>query len=90
VLPQTSRKIGVTANLEPEYKSPISVGSLVVIRAETTEVQGRKAWVRATIEDATDGTICVEGKDLFVEPRWATEIAQDDMSVSGFSYPAHP
>ncbi|KAI3332329.1 HotDog domain-containing protein [Xylariaceae sp. AK1471] len=54
--PRLRGKIAVTAKLELEYKSPINVGSVVLIRAETTEVQGRKAWVRASIEDARDGS----------------------------------
>jgi len=72
--PRLEGQIAVTATLELEYKSPISVDSVVLIRAETTDVQGRKAWVRATVENAKDGTVYVEGKGLFIEPRWSAQL----------------
>ncbi|KAI0397183.1 HotDog domain-containing protein [Xylariaceae sp. FL0594] len=72
--PRLEGKIAVTAKLELEYKSPIGTDSVVLIRAETTEVQGRKAWVRATIESVEDGTVFVVGKGLFVEPKWSANL----------------
>jgi acyl-coenzyme A thioesterase PaaI-like protein len=72
--PRLEGKIAVTAKLELEYKSPIDVDSVVLIRAETTEVQGRKAWVRGTIENVNDGTIFVEAKGFFVEPKWSAQL----------------
>jgi acyl-coenzyme A thioesterase PaaI-like protein len=68
--PRFTRKSAMTAKLDISYKAPVSVNSIVVIRAQTIEVQGRKAWVEASIEDAEVGTILVEAKALFIEPKW--------------------
>jgi len=72
--PRLAGGIGVTAKLDLSYKNPIPVDSIVVIRADTKEVQGRKAWMEAVVEDARDGKILVEAKALFIEPKWASEM----------------
>lgn len=69
-------RIAVTAKLDLEYKSPIPVETFVLIRAETTRTEGRKAWVSGVIENARDGRVLVQAKGLFIEPRWASEMAQ--------------
>lgn len=68
------RRIAVTVRLNVEYKSPVRVGSGVVVMAETVRVEGRKAWVRARVKDAVGGEVRVEAEGLFVEPRWAGEM----------------
>ncbi|KAL2132046.1 hypothetical protein VTI74DRAFT_4275 [Chaetomium olivicolor] len=78
--PRLPAKIAVTVKLEVEYKSPMEVGRVVVVHAETVRVEGRKAWVRARIEDANaegegEGRVYVEAEGLFVQPRWAGEMA---------------
>jgi acyl-coenzyme A thioesterase PaaI-like protein len=72
--PRLAGKIGVTAKLELEYKSPISVGSIILARADTREVQGRKAWVDAVVEDAVDGRLHVKANALFIEPKWSADM----------------
>ncbi|EER27971.1 hypothetical protein D8B26_005905 [Coccidioides posadasii str. Silveira] len=71
--PSLPNKIGVTANLNIDYRRPAPAGSFFVLRAKTTKVEGRKAWVEGWIEtlpdDGTDPTILVEAKALFVEPK---------------------
>lgn len=74
--PRLVGKVAVTAKLDLSYKNPIPVNSVVVIRADTTKVRGRKAWVEARIEDAREGTVLVEAEALFVEPKWAAEMAK--------------
>ena len=74
--PQLPGKIAVTAKLELEYKSPVPVNSVVLIQADTKIVQGRKAWVEATVQDANDGQHLVKATALFVQPRWADEMSQ--------------
>jgi acyl-coenzyme A thioesterase PaaI-like protein len=74
--PRLERKVAVTAQLDLSYKSPIPVNSVVLIRADTTSVQGRKAWVEGRIEDAQEGTVLVEAKGLFIEPKWAADMAK--------------
>lgn len=66
-------KIGVTANLNIDYRSPARAGTYFVLRAETTKVDGRKAWVEGRIETlASDGekpTTIAEATGLFISPR---------------------
>ncbi|KAI1821920.1 Adenylylsulfate kinase-domain-containing protein [Xylaria intraflava] len=43
-------KVGVTANLNINYRAPAKPDNYVVLRAKTTKVEGRKAWVEGRIE----------------------------------------
>lgn len=77
--PLFQAKIGVTVKLEICYQAPIPIDSMVLVNAETTGVQGRKAWVKATVEDVTPGRpskILSRATAMFVEPRWASEMSQ--------------
>ncbi|KAK2871826.1 hypothetical protein FQN49_002786 [Arthroderma sp. PD_2] len=71
-------KVGVTANLNIDYRSPAPAGSFFVMRAKTTKVEGRKAWVEGWIEslpdDGTEPKKFVEAKALFIEPKNAGRI----------------
>ncbi|KAJ6092794.1 hypothetical protein N7486_008083 [Penicillium sp. IBT 16267x] len=68
-------KVGVTANLNINYRAPVMANSYVVLRARTTRVEGRKAWVEARIEklspDEDGAGLLVEANALFIEPRLA-------------------
>lgn len=73
-------KVGVTASLKIDYRQPCPGGSYVVFKAETTKVEGRKAWAKGWIEllgeeDGT-GVKLVEAEALFVEPRNAKNMAR--------------
>jgi acyl-coenzyme A thioesterase PaaI-like protein len=72
--PKLAGNIGVTAKLDLAYKSPIAVRSVVLIRASTTRVEGRKAWAEGSIENAHDGRLHVQAKALFIEPKWAADM----------------
>jgi len=48
--PALPTKAGMTASLNINYRSPAPAESLVVLRATTTKVDGRKAWVEGRIE----------------------------------------
>ena len=67
--------IGVTANLDIDYRRPAPAGSFFVLRAETTRVEGRKAWVRGHIEllgdPGTEPVILAEATALFISPKYA-------------------
>ncbi|KAF2460745.1 HotDog domain-containing protein [Lineolata rhizophorae] len=52
--PALPTKVGVTASLKIDYRAPCRSGQYVVLRAETTRVDGRKAWVRGWIETLPD------------------------------------
>jgi 3'-phosphoadenosine 5'-phosphosulfate synthase len=68
-------KIGMTANLNINYRSPAPAGAFVVLRAETTKVEGRKAWVEGRLEtlvgEGETPVVLVEASALFIEPRQA-------------------
>jgi acyl-coenzyme A thioesterase PaaI-like protein len=74
--PRLAGKVGVTASLDLTYKSPISVDSFILIRADTKTVEGRKAWVDASVVDAQDSRTLLTAKALFVEPKWAASMAK--------------
>ncbi|KAH6668304.1 HotDog domain-containing protein [Halenospora varia] len=68
-----SNKIGMTANLNINYRAPVLAGNFVVLWANTTKVQGRKVWVEGHIETlVSEGerpVLLVEASALFVELR---------------------
>jgi 3'-phosphoadenosine 5'-phosphosulfate synthase len=68
-------KIGMTANLNINYRAPAHAEQFVVLRAKTTNVEGRKAWVQGHIEtlvgDGETPVVLAEATALFIEPRQA-------------------
>jgi adenylylsulfate kinase len=68
-------KMGMTANLNVNYRAPTMADSYVVLRAKTTKVEGRKAWVEGRIEtlvnEGETPVVLVEATALFVTPRQA-------------------
>ena len=76
--PALPNKVGMTASLKIDYRAPCPANSYVVLKAQTTKVEGRKAWVKGWIEllgegDA-DGTKLVEAEALFIEPKNAASM----------------
>lgn len=73
--PALPNKIGMTANLNINYRKPAPAGSFVVLKAKTVEVEGRKAWVEGYIEtlvgEGEQPVVLAEASALFVEPRTA-------------------
>ncbi|KAJ5587611.1 thioesterase family protein [Penicillium hispanicum] len=73
--PALPNKVGVTANLNIDYRAPAMADSYVALRAETVKVEGRKAWVEGRIEtlpeDGKEPVVLVEAKALFIEPKQA-------------------
>ncbi|KND90484.1 hypothetical protein TOPH_04928 [Tolypocladium ophioglossoides CBS 100239] len=68
--------IGVTANLNINYRRPTPAGSFLVLRAETTKVEGRKAWVKGRIELLAEPgekpTVLTEADALYISPKYAS------------------
>ena len=73
--PALPNKVGVTANLNVDYRRPAMTDTYAVLRAETVKVEGRKAWVEGRIEtlpeDGQEPQVLVEAKALFIEPKQA-------------------
>ncbi|KAK2609007.1 hypothetical protein QQS21_002377 [Conoideocrella luteorostrata] len=70
--------IGVTANLNINYRKPTPAATYLVLRAETTKVEGRKAWVKGQIESmpgpGETPTVYAEATALFVSPKFAAKV----------------
>ena len=75
--PALPNKRGVTASLKVDYRKPCRAGSYVVLRAKTIKIEGRKAWVKGSIEYLADDDsqeepqILCEAEALYIEPRSA-------------------
>lgn len=74
--PALPNKIGVTANLNIDFRKPTRANQFLILRARTTKVEGRKAWVEGHIESlptAKDDppVRLVEATALFIEPKYA-------------------
>ncbi|PBP22500.1 adenylyl-sulfate kinase [Diplocarpon rosae] len=73
-------KVGMTANLNINYRAPAQAGKFVVLRARTTKVEGRKAWVEGHIEtlvgEGETPVVLAEASALFIEPRQAASMAR--------------
>ncbi|RYP15811.1 hypothetical protein DL765_005480 [Monosporascus sp. GIB2] len=67
--------VGMTAKLIIHYRNPTPAGSYVVLRATTTKVEGRKAWVEGHIETLVGKgetpVVLADATALFVSPRQA-------------------
>lgn len=74
--PLLPAKIGVTANLQMDYRKPAKIDSIVVVRAVTERVDGRKAWVSAKVESVEDNDqeLLVEATALYIQPKWAASM----------------
>ncbi|KAI9735286.1 MAG: hypothetical protein M1834_001877 [Cirrosporium novae-zelandiae] len=66
-------KVAMTANLNINYRRPAVSGGYYVLRARTTKIEGRKAWVEGHIENLTQNgeerVIYADAVGLFIEPR---------------------
>lgn len=78
--PALPNKVAVTASLKVDYKAPCMAGQIVVLKAETTKVDGRKAWVKGRLESLVDESkgekpiVFTEAEALFIEPRGAEKM----------------
>ena len=54
-------KVGVTANLNINYKAPTRADQFIVIKVRLDEAQGRKSRVSGVVEDMA-GNVLVEAK----------------------------
>ncbi|KIM25034.1 hypothetical protein M408DRAFT_34021, partial [Serendipita vermifera MAFF 305830] len=63
-------KIGVTAWIRIDYKSPTRADQFVVLNSKVDRVEGRKVFVSGQIEDL-EGTVLAKAEALFVQPKYA-------------------
>lgn len=71
--PALPNQVGVTANLQINYKKPTKADQYLVLKARTTKVEGRKAFVEGHVEtmpdDGEEPEILVSANALFIEPK---------------------
>lgn len=60
-------KVGVTARLEIDFRRPTKCDGLVILKARTQRVEGRKAWVKGRVEVLPIGEGEAMGKEGKVE-----------------------
>ncbi|KAL4790205.1 HotDog domain-containing protein [Aspergillus venezuelensis] len=76
--PVLPTKVGVTANLNVDYRRPAMAESYFIMHAQVVKHEGRKAWVEARIEtlpeEGQEPQVLVEAKSLFIEPKVAAAI----------------
>lgn len=75
------QRSGMTATLSLRYRRPTPLGDLKA-EAWIERADGHKTWARGHIEDAEG--VCVEAEGLFILPRWAREMAQDEARPERF------
>ncbi|KAE8151402.1 HotDog domain-containing protein [Aspergillus avenaceus] len=69
--------LGMTANLNVDFRKPAVPDRVYVLRAETVTVEGRKAWVEGSLSslpaagEQGDPVMVAEAKALFIEPKFA-------------------
>ncbi|PYH37525.1 PaaI family thioesterase [Aspergillus neoniger CBS 115656] len=72
--------LGMTANLNVDFRKPALPERVYVLKAETIKVEGRKAWVEGEMrsmpasgsgEGEEGETVVAEARALFVEPKFA-------------------
>lgn len=62
--------IGVTANLNVNFRSPLHADQFVILRTKLDTVNGRKVTVSGSME-TLEGEKVAEATALFIEPKWA-------------------
>lgn len=75
-MPYLPSKLGVTANLNIDYRAPAAPDSWYALKARVVGQEGRKAWVEGRLEslpmeNGKEPLLVAEGKSLFVEPKFA-------------------
>lgn len=68
-------RVGMTANLNVNYKAPCKAGQYIVLRSQLVKAEGRKAWVEGRIETLPDGAekpiVLADATALYIEPKQA-------------------
>lgn len=57
---------GPTASLHTSFRKPAIVGRLYVAQAQTTQVSGRKVFVKAVLSEVSSGEVIVESEALMI------------------------
>ncbi|KAF8938424.1 hypothetical protein BGZ47_008578 [Haplosporangium gracile] len=88
-IPNLPGKTGFTANLNINYRHPCIADQFLIAHSEVTSVEGRKAFVKATLKTAS-GTLLADATALFIAPRVPVsqiteQLTQDKHATNGAS-----
>ncbi|WVF69660.1 hypothetical protein IAT40_004439 [Kwoniella sp. CBS 6097] len=72
-------RIGVTANLNINYRSPCMADQFVIVRTKLDTIKGRKCIVSGSMETLT-GERVADATALFIEPKWAQFLASSGVT----------
>ncbi|CED82651.1 Uncharacterized conserved protein [Phaffia rhodozyma] len=72
-------KIGVTANLNINYRAPTRANQFVVIRTKLQELKGRKVVVSAEMK-SLEGELLADATAIYIEPKWAPLLANSGVA----------
>lgn len=68
--PLLENQVAVTAALNISYRAPIHVPGTILIEAAAEKVEGRKAWVKASVKKpGTPEILIATATALFIEPK---------------------
>ncbi|KAG0166918.1 hypothetical protein DFQ28_006567 [Apophysomyces sp. BC1034] len=67
-LPSLPNSTGFTANLNVDYRRPVTSNQWVTVRGKLTKLEGRKAWAEAWIEN-DQAVRLTEATALYISPR---------------------
>ncbi|KAJ3040864.1 hypothetical protein HDV00_010324 [Rhizophlyctis rosea] len=68
-IPSLPNGMGFTANLNINFRKPVSSDQFLVLRSRLNKVEGRKAFAEAWIESVDGKTKFVDATGLFVSPK---------------------
>ncbi|WWC59597.1 uncharacterized protein I303_102155 [Kwoniella dejecticola CBS 10117] len=71
--------IGVTANLNINYRSPCMADQFVIVRTKLETIKGRKSVVSGYME-TTSGERIADATGIFIEPKWAQFLASSGVT----------
>jgi acyl-coenzyme A thioesterase PaaI-like protein len=67
-------RLAVTANLSLDFVRVCELEAVVCVRAWVERREGRKCWVRGSVEDPLGGDVFVKARGLFIEPKGAENL----------------
>lgn len=66
--PSVTKHGTYTVSLKIDYRRPVPTPRIVLCRASLVKIEGRKAWVDATVEDG-NGVVYATGQTLFLKSK---------------------
>ncbi|XP_077176772.1 acyl-coenzyme A thioesterase THEM4-like [Paroedura picta] len=72
----------LTANLSINYKSPIRLGSVVLVDSKVDRVEGRKAFLSGPVKSVDGRTLHAEATALILQLDFSKQVKEQQLSLS--------